>query len=181
MFIRALSAALSGLALFSAAPVAPAVALSEVERNAIVQIRCGMATGTAFWIGRTRLVTAWHVTAFGACSLNGAPLEIVRADRELDFAELRGPDNPVPLRFRCSGFEAGEMYRAIGFPAIGRTVSHLIATGHRDADGLREFVGEVHPGQSGGPVLRAGIAYGIVNKRWPGRSRSLSETWICRS
>ncbi len=192
MFIRALGAALSGLALFSAAPIAPALPTDEpaTDMNAIIVIQCGpSARGTAFWIAPTRLVSAEHVTRNGPCrTLDGDPLPGVREDPVHDIAELRGPDIGRHLTIRCAGFREGRAYFATGYAqGLYRHTSRLIATRHRDggASGLQVLLGQVFPGMSGGPVVDTrGRVTGIVSRlivAMPfSESRSLKETFLCR-
>ena len=141
----------------------------------------GVRLGTAFWIGPRRLITAAHVTSHGRCAIGGTPLDVVREDGVLDVAELRSTAPHPFLPFRCTGFRAGRHYLAIGFIA-GRSRADLPwrATGRRDASGQHEFVGQAEPGMSGGPVLDlSGRAVGVVDQRFPARSRALEETHLC--
>ena len=192
MFIRALSAVLYGLALFSAAPLAPAIPVDEpaTDMNAIIVIQCGAsARGTAFWIAPTRLISAEHVTRNGACrTLDGEALPTVHEDPVHDIAELRGPNIGRHLTVRCSGFREGRAYFATGYAqGLYRHTSRLIATRHRDggAGGLQVLLGQVFHGMSGGPVVdTSGRVTGIVNRlivAMPfSESRSLKETFLCR-
>ena len=169
------------LALVSATPRLagpdPAVAIIACDSGFGTRTRLG----TAFWIAPHRLLTAAHVSSHGRCAIGGIPLEVVREDGVLDVAELHSPTPHPFLPFRCSGFRAGRLYRAIGFIA-GRTHAELPwrATGRRDPSGQHEFLGQAEPGMSGGPVLdHSGRAVGVVDQRFPARSRALEETHLC--
>ncbi len=169
------------MALVPVSSASAPAALRTIDYGAIVMVRCGPVQGTAFHIGGGRYVTAYHVAAFGNCAIAGVPARMVRADGGLDVAELGGPAIGLALRLDCRGFRAGGNYRAVGYamPA-GRLTLPLIATRHM-SDGQREFVGEVYPGMSGGPVIAddGGEVAGITNRRWPARSRALRGTWLC--
>jgi hypothetical protein len=185
MFIKALSAALMGLALSSAAPVPV-----EIELGAIIPLSCGRAQGTAFHIGGGRYVTAAHVTAFageGSCSFRFIQLQVVRQDGSLDLAELSGfplrneAGGEVRLEIECRGYRPGRTYRSFGYAGGFFSMFPLIASRHLLA-GQRVFIGaDIVPGMSGGPVVSddSGRVTGINNQRWPSRSRDLRGTWLC--
>ena len=135
------------------------------------------------------MLTAAHVTSHGRCAIGRTPpspaeagLEVVREDGVLDVAELRSPEPHPFLRVGCGGFRAGGAYRAIGFIA-GHYRANLpwTATGLSDAaSGQAEFAGEAEPGMSGGPVIdMGGRAVGVIDQRFPARSRSLEDTYLC--
>ncbi len=169
------------MALVPVSSASAPAALGDIDYAAIVMVRCGAAQGTAFHVGGGRYLTAYHVAVFGTCSIEGVAMRMVRGDGGLDVAELGGPPIGQALRIDCRGFRAGGTYRAVGYamPA-GRLTLPLIATRHT-SDGQREFVGEVYPGMSGGPVIAddGGKVPGITNRRWPARSRALRGTWLC--
>ena len=190
--IKALAAALTGLALSFAAPV-----ISDerrIEFRAIAMIQCGASRGTAFWVTGTILASARHVTANGPCfilpelvsgrgtsrssgegwwrGIDGAPVRVIHEDAARDFALLRGPRNRHPLAVGCRGFREGRAFWATGWAqGLYRHTARLVATGGRSPGegggaGLRILVGEVYPGMSGGPVVDAsGRVVGIVNRR----------------
>jgi hypothetical protein len=173
------------IALVSAPPMplasSPPRAL-DVDQAAIAIILCGgERAGTAFWIAPTRIMTAAHVTRGAACQIGGVPVELVREDGDNDVAELRSAEAHPFLRVSCDGFRAGQLYRAIGY--VGgeyRANMPWIPTGFRDPSGQNEFIGQAEPGMSGGPVIgRGGDVAGVVNQRWPARSRALKDTFVC--
>ena len=84
MSLKLLGAALASLISTSAAPAIPAIPDEPIiEYRAIVKLDCGTGSGTAFWVGETRLISAQHVTRNGDCSINGVPVTKVREDEAL--------------------------------------------------------------------------------------------------
>ena len=167
------------LALSSCANARPAAPFNPA---AIVQLRCGShgGFGTAFHIGGGRWVSAEHVTSMGDCSIDGIPAPLVRADRDLDVAELRGPDIPARLEKSCRGFSALGFYRVVGYTAMfGRISVPWQAVNWQD-DGGDVFNGEAINGMSGGPAIdNRGRATGVAVRRSPARARDLRDTWLC--
>lgn len=153
----------------------------EVKDAAIVQVFCPAGTGTAFRISETKYVTAKHVVMDEGCVVNGEMITAVDRSDASDYATFQGPASKSVLKVSCRGFSAKRTYLAVGH-GLGLELKMQIpwiATDYVN-DGYRTFLGEGIPGMSGGPVLnKDGEAVGIVNLRWPARSRSLSDTPIC--
>lgn len=160
--------------------------LNNLPWAAIVVVQCGEATGTAFHIGNGRYITAAHVVAFGSCSIGGSPASLAGVNRDLDIAEVSGPPDRPKLDIDCHGFEVSHQYLSIGYPyGLTRMIFPLIysAFGRDPDNGNGMFIGaDVIPGMSGGPLLNENYRVaGIVNQRWPSRSRPLSDTYLCGS
>lgn len=154
----------------------------KTDLRAIVRVSCGRVMGTAWKINEDTYVTADHVISEGGCSVGGEPISDVRVDPDKDFATFIGPKTPYRVKYSCGGFNAKEEYLAVGY-AFGffhKTFQPWIASVFKQG-GYQSFIGESIPGMSGGPVLNEwGKAVGIVNMRWPARSRELKDTFICK-
>lgn len=189
MLKPALLALVAG-SLVSSSPYAPDE--PRIDMNAIARIDCGGFSGTAFWITRTRIVTAVHVIAAAQpCSIAGHVLSTVRSGNR-DLAEVRGLENDHYLRVDCGGFREGRVYHATGY-ALGdyRHTARLLATRDEEGDrdgppnaGERILLGAVYPGMSGGPVVDGhGHVVGIVNRSITSppmaESRALADSFIC--
>jgi hypothetical protein len=174
----------------------PADEPANIDYNAIVKVVCGGASGTAFWIDDTRLLTAVHVTRNGPCSIDGNPVRIVREEEAIDVAELEGPNIGHHLHLNCRAFHRGHIYHAAGFAfAHFRHTSRLIGTGYREtapdpvpAIGMAILRGQAYPGMSGGPVFdRRGNVVGMTNRGSQGganptfESREIRESAVCRA
>jgi len=141
--------------------------------------------GTAFVIGADGwLLTCAHVVGeekLGTITLNGQRLlaDVVRSDRRADLALLKLRE-PLPagsavLAFRAADRPAvmGEDVFTIGYPLsrlLGNTARMsrglLSATaGLRDNPNEVQVSAEIHPGNSGGPLLdKDGRVIGVVNR-----------------
>lgn len=154
----------------------------DAPPGAVALIQCSGRLGTAFWIGPTRVLTAAHVVSHEACLIDGAPVTVVSEDDTADIAELRSPAPQPFMAHRCEPYRIGGTYRAIGF-VLGQYRANIpwLATGQTDRDsGQYDFIGEAQPGMSGGPILDSqGRVVGIVNQRYPARSRALKDTSLC--
>lgn len=171
------------LAATSASPL-PA-SPTAIPWDAIVLLSCGDYTGTAFHIGNGRYITADHVVStVRECSAGKATLKVVGEDGDTDIAELSGPVIDAKFEIDCAGYKVGQQYLAVGYP-LGqyRTEYPLIYSAFgRDPDGgIGMFIGaDVIPGMSGGPVINEQFRVtGIINRRWPSRSRALADTYLC--
>lgn len=172
-------ALLAVAALLLATPVSMAAEPFSLDESAVVYVDCGMKSGTAVRIGPTEYVTAAHVVTDDVCRVNGEVIH-PRIDGSQDFATFSGPRGKY-LKKYCRDFAKDETYLAVGY-AMGApflTSTPLMAT-EMKSGGMRVFVGETIPGQSGGPVIdRSGRVVGIVNMRWPARSVPLRNTSVC--
>lgn len=180
---------LAALAI-AGALAAPSPAQAPVPRdepviryNAIALIECEEYSGTAFWVGRDRIITANHVSGDRACSIGGVPLTLVRNDVLQDVAEFTGLPSRVWLHVRCRGPRAGDVVHFVGY-AGGRFrhTSRTVATSSRDdgamepiARGMLELTGQSYPGMSGGPGFdRNGEVVSMLNR---GRGMPNPATW----
>jgi hypothetical protein len=111
-------------------------------------------------------------------------LKVVGEDGAHDIAELSGPVISEKFEIDCAGYRSGREYLAVGY-ANGeyRTQFPLIysAFGRDPESGNGMFIGaDVIPGMSGGPMINGQFRVtGIVNQRWPSRSRALADTYLC--
>ena len=187
---KALAAALLGLSSLGAAPV-------PFDMGAIVMLRCGRSTGTAFHVGAHRLATAAHVTARGPCSIEGVRVTVATEQVSRDFSILHSPaPSRHVLRFSCRGMRVDDRIQAVGF-AAGESPAHvwiLKARANVNDDpndgaglGMRHLDGQTYPGMSGGPMIVRGEVVGIVSRgSMPGHpapprsiSRELRHTALC--
>jgi hypothetical protein len=162
--------------------------------NAVAMIECGDYTGTAFWIGRNRIVTAYHVTGERQCSIGGVQLRRVRADAMADVAELTGMDSRHYFRVNCTAPRQGGVHYGVGY-AFGtfRHTQRYVANGARDsgdpepiARGMYVFEGAAYPGMSGGPTFdRQGRVMTMINRGTRSapmmmQGRALADSFICQ-
>lgn len=174
--IKFLGALLACISLTSATPVIAKESYSYTP-NAVVRIGCAFASGTAFHIGDGKYVTAFHVVKNCLDTFPGAVI-----DKEKDFATFHGAVLPEKISFSCSSYRVGDMYVAVGYAEGGfyQAREPAVAVDYK-IDGYQAFIGSFVPGMSGGPVLnKDGKAVGIVNMRWPARSLSLDDTYLCK-
>jgi serine protease Do len=138
-------------------------------------------TGTGFYVAPDRVVTNSHVAH--ACDVrtvgNGTEgnqvIATMVADDPADDLALLAVDAPAePASFETELYtETGRGLAVIGYPAHGLAVrlAELSPVTARQADMLAErpnypFNGEVHPGNSGSPVLDgSGAVVGVVVKK----------------
>lgn len=176
MFRHLLLVAAAALCLSSSAQAKP----YSFDPDTIVQVVCADGTGTAVKIGDDEYVTAAHVAVNVGCKVGDTPISNIRYG-EKDVAVFTGPKSSKKIKYRCSGFHAGETYIALGYAYVKPDLTYepLIAA-DLELDGYQSFVGEIIPGQSGGAVIdRQGRVVGIVNMRWPARSLALRNTPLC--
>lgn len=135
-------------------------------------------TGTGFYMGARVIVTALHVVE--GCSRitlrDGAPLELLAADAELDVAALSAPE-PGPGWLTLSAapvVRLGQPVHALGFPyyqlagtSLNLTSGNVSAlAGIGDDRRFFSFTAPVQPGNSGGPLIDgAGGVLGLVVAR----------------
>lgn len=165
--------------------------VSEIERMGF-QVRVldpnkpiEPAQGTGFLVGDgTWVLTCAHVMGeqrVATLTMGGKRLlaDVVKADAKADLALLRlrgpAPEGAAPIAFRAAGKPAtmGEDVFTIGYP-----MSRLLGNSARMSKGLLsataglkdnpnevQVSAEIHPGNSGGPLLdREGHVIGVVNK-----------------
>ena len=191
--MKALTCLALAASLISARPPIPRDE-PALAYNAIALIECGDYSGTAFWAGRDRIITAYHVAGERTCEIDGVTLTRVRADAAADIAEYTGLPSRATVRVDCRAPRAGAVYWGVGW-AFGslRHTARLTATGDRD-DGAREPIargmvahhGAVYPGMSGGPVFdRQGRAVSMINRGtrvepMMMQGRALADTFLCQ-
>jgi hypothetical protein len=134
----------------------PTVGLNDPN---VAKVDCLTGTGSAFRVGKDYWLSVRHVTAAGACMVDGEPVKELWEDPKRDFAIFKL--NPRPgksLRIDCNGFVAGRKYEAVGH-ARGlpqQTVITLVATGRTEAGfAVLRGIFTVIPGQSGGVIRDA--------------------------
>lgn len=181
--------------LISARP-APNAAIPDepaIEYRAIALIQCGEYSGTAWWIGRNRIITAYHVSGERTCTIGGVTLTRVDANAMQDVAEFTGLPNRYTIRVNCRAPRQGGVHHGVGY-AFGqfRHTSRLVATGARDSGvpepialGMYVFEGAAYPGMSGGPAFNArGEAVSMINRGTRSapmmtQGRALADSIVC--
>lgn len=168
---------------------APAAMLTYTAPE-VPLVNCKLTAGSAFRISPTLLVTARHVAVGAACEINGEPLKVIYSSKTLDYSILKSATpSPDYLAVSCDGFQAGQLYVAIGHArGMSQVLSvPLMGTGHSDAgEALLVGILTAQPGQSGGPVIDAttGKVVGIVNAAdWENgitESTALKDTPVCK-
>jgi S1-C subfamily serine protease len=170
--------------------------------NTIKFVKCVTAghgeifAGTAFIIGKGRVVTADHVIYEAqSCTIDQKKVSLISHSAELDFAVLGVDlgDKPPILEVSCDGLILGNQYYAVGFSkAQDFAMTKLIAQGSfegmngeggKDVEHLSRMKGLVFPGMSGGPIIDMdGRVVGLINasdQDGNALGRSLSETALC--
>lgn len=134
------------------------------------------ALGSAFLVGRRKLITNAHVVANGVPVLAvgpvRVPIKVVRTDRKNDLALLSVDVDltSTPLTLATGDDQPGESVFAIGNPeGLEKTISQGIVSGLRVQDGrsLIQVTSPISHGSSGGPILNAsgqviGVAVGML-------------------
>lgn len=166
------------------------IAAPHVNLSAIRHIRCDdMSWGTGFMVGKGRMVTARHVIetrANEACydAETGAKLSILEDDKPHDMAVVTGNlptfTNLGYIRYSCAGYTPGRFYDVLGYSTFGdendksnfrwarvRATNTILGPSEK-WPGARNFEGYIVPGQSGGPFMYNGVAYGLANFAWQG-------------
>jgi S1-C subfamily serine protease len=151
----------------------------------VVLLTCGMGQGSAVKVGGDLYLTAHHVIEHMPCQIKGTEVTLVSSSSEDDLAVIRGPSSIDYMTINCKrDFVKNEVYTTVGFPGgfwgNPQFELPLIATGKRK-NGFGTFVGEIYPGMSGGAVIDdKGRLVGINNMRWPARSRSIANSYLCK-
>jgi S1-C subfamily serine protease len=186
----------------------PPAAETTINLDLIRQVLCIKdgegGTGTMFYIGDGKFLTADHVSADRTCTdlATGQPLTILKRDKLKDIALLKMdiPTEQIQYKFKlnCKGFKKGKSYYAFGYHYIlGYQGNRLVATKKFTGsdfivddvykmEGLRVLVGFIIQGMSGGPIIdmETGEVIGLNNVTGSGGSRAysreLKDTFICQ-
>lgn len=179
-----------------------------LDASTVVQIVCSrgkeVGSGTAFYIGDGKFVTAKHVVRdtdakgqpLRLCKIKGKVVRTIEQGKGgIDYAIVSGPIyRPYRAIVSCAGFSEGQPYFATGYAEGNPWVitnrfiassSHLIGSGL----GLLNTIlrGSDVEGQSGGPVSdNDGLVVGIVSAgETTGKTESyilaLADTDICKN
>ncbi len=169
------------------APVAtPGASLPDVSGppsaiRAMVRVRSlacdALSVGSGFAVDDHTIITNRHVvagaSAVSADTWDGRPLDVVatRVSTTHDLALLTVSgrlDTTIPLAGATGPPGAGTPVSVIGYPfgEALRVVDATIATSAESDPGSLVFSGEVHHGNSGGPVVDAeGTVVGVVHRK----------------
>lgn len=169
--------------------VSPARAVPTVSISAVRSIDCPEWIGSGFLIGDHIMATALHVVANTPQCIDadtGARLYVYKTDPEHDLALVTSsklPTNIPYIKVSCQRFKTNEPYLSFGRTFYGmdsddnvlNRMNVITATkdytpkGYTLDDGapaehMREFVGAIAPGMSGGPVTDLqGYAHAVNN------------------
>jgi hypothetical protein len=165
------------LACFSAVLCAAPAAVAVEPHPYVRQVICMGGRGTAVRISRDRYVSVHHVTNMANCTIDGAPVEVVEGNGDLDFSVLKAPPMTGSVKINCEGFKYGEFYHSYGYargdPFQWHTPLYLLSP-NRGPWGMAILIGPegtIIPGMSGGGVFNeAGELVGMNNMYWPYRS-----------
>lgn len=150
---------------------------------AVREMLCEEHSGSGFIIADGIVATALHVAEGTACkdTVSGELYTTYATDPEHDFALMSGETHGVtPMKYACTGYIAGLHYMSYGITDFGDKESYyrsVPAEAKRIVDikvenedgsiedfrGIWRMWGFLLPGMSGGPVTKAGVAYGINN------------------
>lgn len=190
-------------AAIAATPLPAAASPYFLDDSTIVQITCIDWTGTAFYVGDGRYITARHVVRYpdsgklATCTImDNSPVHVLAVGKDLDYAMFEsGYFPPYRAIISCKGFQEGRNYYAQGFASgnpwivtqrlIG-TRDHYIQPLDSQFSGGVFLKGKVTQGQSGGPVSdEDGLVVGIVSAgSEDGTSQqvfvALADTPICK-
>lgn len=194
-------------ALLSAPVDAPSVA-PVVANGAVVRLKCGAGTGSAFLIAGDTFLTANHVIADDRCGMwdtqrGNVAFEVQTQDVASDLIVARIPNaERVTLEVNCDGMTTGERYWLVGYANKMERTSSLPVTATATvvnarmpsgvARGLRMVEqaggGRGRVGMSGGPVLDAqgrvvAINSAVGTNSGEGQTyvKELKDTPVCRA
>lgn len=160
---------------------------SKAETRAIMLIDCEEGFGTGFVVADRVIATALHVASMHDCRIGpgGRLLRTYVTDPDHDFALMTADTTGMAhMRYSCIRYRNKEHYYSFGFGDGKPMLQRMIASnGH--VDGMRELLGTIISGQSGGPIVDIeGKAHGINNASNYGWGFSLStelaDTPLCR-
>lgn len=173
-------ALLAAVTLAAAHPADPSPYF--LDNATILYVDCDDASGTAFYVGDGKFITARHVVLKGDnehappahCSINSKPVRIIELGRgKVDYALISAPVYPQYRAIvSCQPFQEGQAYFASGYASGNEWVvtQRLIGSSNHVTDrsdldyGASYLRGSTTAGQSGGPVSdNDGVVHGIVS------------------
>lgn len=152
------------------------------NEKAIVKVLCKEGSGSATRVGPTEYISVAHVIRLTECKVNNTPITTTYINDKQDFATFTGPVGTDLIKISCKGYRYEEGYVMRGY-AYGDDTPWFepVIFITKDSDGLSTFVGDAHPGMSGGPVIdRDGRTTGTVNTKDPTGSVDLRDTIVCK-